>query len=161
VSNTEQAAVERSTTHSTFVIERTYDAGPQKVFDAWADPAAKSSWFGPPTKSDYSLDFRVGGIEHFTAGPPDGARYTFDARFMDIVPGRRIVHCYDMLRDDTRISVSVATIELEAHGSGTRLTLTEYGVYLDGQDTSEAREHGTKVMIEALGAYVDGGGASQ
>jgi uncharacterized protein YndB with AHSA1/START domain len=161
VSDTEQAAVERSTTHSTFVIERTYAASPQRVFDAWADPAAKSKWFGPPTKDDYSLDFRVGGSEHFTAGGPDGARYTLDSRFMDIVPGLRIVHCYDMLRDDTRISVSVATIELEAHGAGTRLTLTEYGVYLDGQDTGEQREHGTNVMIEALGAYVDGEGASQ
>jgi uncharacterized protein YndB with AHSA1/START domain len=161
MNDTEQAAVERSTTHSTFVIERTYAAPPQKVFDAWADPAAKSSWFGPPTKSDYSLDFRVGGIEHFTAGGPDGSLYSFDSRFMDIVPGLRIVHCYDMLRDDTRISVSVATIELEAQGTGTRLTLTEHGVYLDGQDTSEAREHGTNAMIEALGAYVDGGGAAQ
>lgn len=160
MSDIEQAAMERSTTHSTFVIERNYAAPPQKVFDAWADPAAKSAWFGPPQKDDYVLDFRVGGIEHFTAGGPDGARYTLDARFMDIVPGLRIVHCYDMLRDDTRISVSVATIELEAHGTGTRLTLTEYGVYLDGQDTGEAREHGTNVMIEALGRYVDGEEAS-
>ena len=106
---------------------------------------------------DYSLDFRVGGIEHFTGSGPEGALYTFDSRFMDIVPGLRIVHCYDMLRDDIRISVSVATIEFEADGAGTRLTLTEYGVYLDGQDTSEAREHGTKEMIKALGTYVDGG----
>lgn len=160
MSDTEQAAVERSTTHSTFVIERTYAAPPQKVFDAWTDPAAKSAWFGPPTKTDYSLDFRVGGIEHFTSGP-EGTVYTFDARFMDIIPGVRIVHCYDMLRDAIRISVSVATIEFEADGTGTRLTLTEYGVYLDGQDTSEAREHGTNVMIEALGRYVDGAGAAQ
>jgi uncharacterized protein YndB with AHSA1/START domain len=157
MSDTEEAAMERSSTHSTFVIERTYGASPQKVFDAWADPAAKSAWFGPPQKGDYSLDFRVGGIEHFTGSGPDGALYTFDSRFMDIVSGLRIVHCYDMLRDATRISVSVATIELEALDTGTRLTLTEYGVYLDGQDTSEAREHGTKVVIEALGAYVDGG----
>jgi uncharacterized protein YndB with AHSA1/START domain len=161
VSETEQAAVERSTTHSTFVIERTYNATPQRVFDAWADPAAKSAWFGPPQKGDYSLDFRVGGIEHFTASAPDGALYTYDSRFMDIVSRLRIVHCYDMLRDAIRISVSVATIELEAHGAGTRLTLTEYGVYLDGQDTAEAREHGTKEMIEALGEFVDGGGAGQ
>jgi uncharacterized protein YndB with AHSA1/START domain len=160
MSETEQAASERSTTHSTFVIERTYDAAPQKVFAAWADPTAKSRWFGPPQKGDYSLDFRVGGSEHFTGGP-EGTLYTFDSRFMDIVPGQRIVHCYDMLRNDTRISVSVATIELEAEGAGTRLTLTEYGVYLDGQDTGEQREHGTKEMIEALGTYVDGGGAGQ
>jgi uncharacterized protein YndB with AHSA1/START domain len=154
VSDTEQAAAGRSTTHSTFVIERTYDVSPQRVFDAWADPAAKARWFGPPEKPDYSLEFRVGGRERFTAQGPDGATYRFDAVYQDIVPGQRIVHCYDMHREDVRISVSLATIELEAHGEGARLTLTEHGVYLDGHDTPEQREHGTNVMIEALAEYL-------
>jgi uncharacterized protein YndB with AHSA1/START domain len=154
VSYTDQTAAERSTTHSTFVIERTYDASPQRVFDAWADPAAKAQWFGPSDKPDYSLEFRVGGREHFTAQGPDGARYTLDAVYQDIVLGRRIIHAYDMLRDDVRISVSLATIEIEAHGDGARLTLTEHGVYLDGHDTPEQREHGTNAMIDALAAYL-------
>jgi uncharacterized protein YndB with AHSA1/START domain len=154
VSDTQQAATERSTTHSTFVIERSYDASPQRVFDAWADPAAKAKWFGAPGKPDYSLDFRVGGHERFGAKGPDSSLYTFDAVYQDIVPGQRIVHCYDMHRGDVRISVSLATIEFEAHGEGTRLTLTEHGVYLDGHDTPEQREHGTNVMIEALAEYL-------
>jgi uncharacterized protein YndB with AHSA1/START domain len=45
---------QRSTTHSTFVIERTSDATPARVFDAWADPVAKAQWFGPSDKPDYS-----------------------------------------------------------------------------------------------------------
>jgi uncharacterized protein YndB with AHSA1/START domain len=161
MSDTEQAAVERSTTHATFVIERAYDVSPQRVFAAWADPAAKARWFGPPEKPDYSLDFRVGGSEHFTTPGPGGARYSFDAVYQDIVPGVRIVHAYDMHRDDTRISVSLATIELEAQGEGTRLTLTEYGVYLDGHDTSAQREHGTNAMMEGLGEYLCGEGAGR
>ena len=40
-----------------------------------------------------------------------------------------------MHRGDARISVSLACVEFEAHGEGTRLTLTEQGVYLDGHDT--------------------------
>jgi uncharacterized protein YndB with AHSA1/START domain len=154
VSDTEQAAVERSTVQSTFVIEHTYEASPQRVFDAWADPTAKARWFGPPEKPDYSLDFRVGGREHFVTAGPDGARYSFDAVFQDIVAGVRIIHAYDMHRDDVRISVSLATIELEAQGEGTRLTLTEHGVYLDGHDTPAQREHGTKALMGALGAYL-------
>jgi uncharacterized protein YndB with AHSA1/START domain len=154
VSQSDQAAVERSTTHSTFVIERNYDASPQRVFDAWVDPAAKARWFGPPEKPDYSLDFRVGGREHFTVKMPDGTTYAFDAVYQDIVPGRRIIHAYDMHREDVRISVSLATIEIEAHGDGARLTLTEHGVYLDGHDTPEQREHGTNEMIDALTDYL-------
>ena len=39
---------QRSATHATFVIERTYDASPARVFAAWADRSAKGRWFGPP-----------------------------------------------------------------------------------------------------------------
>jgi len=158
VSQTEQAIDERSTTHATFVIERTYDAPPQRVFDAWADPAAKTQWFGPPNKPQgaYSLDFREGGSEHLAIPTPDGPEYSFDALYQDIVPGQRIVYTYDMHRDEQRISVSVATIEIEPAGAGTRLTLTEQGVYLDGLDTSAAREHGTNVLMDTLGALMEG-----
>jgi uncharacterized protein YndB with AHSA1/START domain len=158
VTDTNQAAVERFTTHSTFVIERTFDASPQRVFDAWADPAAKAQWFGPPEKPDYSLEFRVGGREHLTVRAPDGSIFTLDAVYQDIVPGRRIIHAYDMHRDDVRISVSLATIEVEPHGDGARLTLTEHGVYLDGHDTPQQREHGTIEMMNALGEFVESGG---
>jgi uncharacterized protein YndB with AHSA1/START domain len=154
VSHSDQAAAKRSTVHSTFLIERTYDASPLRVFAAWADPAAKARWFGPPEKPDYSLDFRVGGREHFKTAGPDGGRYSFDAVYQDIVPGQRIIHAYDMHREDVRISVSLATIELEAQGEGTRLTLTEHGVYLDGHDTPAQREHGTNILMGALGEYL-------
>jgi hypothetical protein len=60
-----------------------------------------------------------------------------------------------MHREDVRISVSLATIEIEAHGDGARLTLTEHGVYLDGHDTPAQREHGTNEVIDALGEYVE------
>jgi uncharacterized protein YndB with AHSA1/START domain len=160
VSYTEQTPRERSTVHSKFVIERTYDAPPKQVFDAWADQAAKSKWFGPPEKppGSYSLDFREGGREHLAMQTSDdGPTYSFDAVYQDIVPGRRIVYTYDMHRDEDRISVSVAAVEIEAHEQGTRLTLTEQGVFLDGLDSPAEREHGTNVLMDTLGAFLEGG----
>jgi uncharacterized protein YndB with AHSA1/START domain len=153
---------ERSTTHSTFVIERTYEASPERVFEAWSDPASKALWFGPPQKPQgaYSLDFRVGGSEHLTIPTSAGEIYSFDAVYQDIVPGQRIVYTYDMHRDEDRISVSVATVEIEGLGAGTRLTLTEQGVFLDGLDTPAEREHGTNVLMDTLGAHLQGSGAS-
>jgi hypothetical protein len=35
-------------------------------------------------------------------------------------------------------------------GSGTRLTITEDGVFLDGHDKPEYREHGTKELSNSL-----------
>jgi uncharacterized protein YndB with AHSA1/START domain len=156
MSTTEKPTSEQSAVHSTFMIERIYPATPERVFAAWSDQAAKTQWFGPSEKpaDSYSLDFREGGREHLSISTPDGVLYSFDAVYADIVPARRIVHTYDMHRDDARISVSVATIEFEAVADTTRLTLTEQGVFLDGLDTPAEREHGTRAMFDALATHL-------
>jgi uncharacterized protein YndB with AHSA1/START domain len=151
---------DRSTNHATFVIERTYEAAPARVWRAWADPQQKLRWFGPRVleKPDHELEFRVGGSERMTVRAPDGALYTFAARYQDIVEGERFIHTYEMYRDDARISVSVATVELEPAGTGTKLTLTEQGVFLDWLDTPAEREHGTRELLDTLEKALQGAG---
>jgi uncharacterized protein YndB with AHSA1/START domain len=146
---------ERSVTHATFVIERTYSASPARVFAAWSDPAIKSRWFTGPEEwgpDELDLDFRIGGREISRGGPKGGPVHTYEGRYYDIVPNERIVYAYDMHIDETRISVSVATVEFKPAGTGTRLIFTEQGAYLDGHDTSAEREHGTGELLDALGA---------
>jgi hypothetical protein len=46
--------------------------------------------------------------------------------------------------------VSLATVEFEATGSGTRLTLSEQGVFLDEGDKVEFREEGTQALLDGL-----------
>jgi uncharacterized protein YndB with AHSA1/START domain len=80
----------------------------------------------------------------------EGAVYTYDAYYQDIVPEQRIAYTYIMDRNETRISVSVATVEFKPAGAGTQLIFTEQGAFLDGEDKPEYREHGTKVLLDAL-----------
>ncbi|MBW5469270.1 polyketide cyclase [Brevibacillus formosus] len=143
---------ERSAKHSTFVIERHYKHSPARVFAAWAGQAAKASWF---PKAD-EFDFRVGGREFNRGGPPGGPVYTFDACYQEIVQNERIVYSYTLDMEDKRMSVSVTTVEFDSVDGGTRLIYTEQGVFLDGLDTPEQREHGTKVMLDRLGEVLDG-----
>ena len=154
---------ERSVEHATFVVERTYDASPSRVFAAWADPAAKARWFGDPGQGggDFELDFRVGGRE-FNRGtvPGGGQSFTYEARFEDIVPDERIVYSYDMHLDETRISVSLGTVELKPAEAGTRLVYTEQGAFLDGHDTPQSREQGTGSLLDALGEELEREGGS-
>jgi uncharacterized protein YndB with AHSA1/START domain len=141
----------RSAEHATFVIERTYDAPPARVFAAWSSREAKSRWFGAPDVAAYTLDFRVGGGESNRGGPHEGTVYTYESTYHEIVPDERIVYSYTMDAGETRISVSVATVEFAPAGGGTTLTLTEQGVFLDEGDTPAVREGGTKALLDALG----------
>jgi uncharacterized protein YndB with AHSA1/START domain len=140
---------ERSVEHATFVIERTYDASPDRVFAAWSDREAKARWFHD-SEREFEFDFRVGGRERREGTLPDGHAYTFQALYQDIVPARRIVFTYDMLLDEIRISVSVATVELRPERAGTRLVFTEQGAFLDGHEVPERREHGMGSLLDAL-----------
>jgi uncharacterized protein YndB with AHSA1/START domain len=149
---------ESKVTHATFAIERTYPASPARVFHALSDKAAKSKWFGGPDEwraVKYELDFRVGGREVNSGGPKGGEVHTFNAVYLDIAKNERIVYAYDMLIGDTRISVSLATIELTGEGQGTRLKFTEQGAFLDDwADHAAGREEGTRLMLDALGKAV-------
>lgn len=148
---------ERSTTHATFVIERAYPHPPAKVFAAFADAKQKVKWFGGPDeweKSDHKLDFRIGGRESVSGGPPGGPVHFYNGQIWDIVYNERIVIAYEMHIDTTRISVSLGTTELKPSGAGTRLLYTEQGVYLDGYDDAGSREHGTRELFDQLEAFL-------
>jgi uncharacterized protein YndB with AHSA1/START domain len=147
------APEKRTVVHSTFRIERTYDASPERVYQAFSQQESKQKWFSGPddwAAGKREFDFRVGGREVLSGGPKNGPQHTFEARYFDIVPNQRIVYAYDMYVGDRKLSVSLATIELQPHGQGTRLIMTEQGAYLDGVEDGSQREAGTKQLLEQL-----------
>jgi len=75
-----------------------------------------------------------------------------DAVYFDVVPDQRLVYAYEMHLDDRKISVSLATMELQPEGAGTRLVATEQGAFLDGYDDAGSRERGTGFLLDRLGA---------
>lgn len=149
----------RSVTHGSFTVERTYDAPPARVFNAFADPAAKKKWFHGPEEwgeAESEVDFRVGGHETNRGGPKGGPMHSYHAVYLDIVPNVRIISAYEMHMDDTKISVSLATLDFQPRGAGTRLVITEHGAFLDGYDDASERERGTRELLESLDAALRG-----
>jgi uncharacterized protein YndB with AHSA1/START domain len=146
-----------SVVHDSFSIERSYPVAPDRVFAAWATVDAKTQWFGNEEGiepvGEHTLDFRVGGGEHFSA-KAEGMLFDFDATYYDIVENERIVWSYDMRMDGRRISVSLATVEISPAAGGAKLVITEQGAFLDGLDTNEQREEGTRQFLDNLAAYL-------
>jgi len=147
---------ERSVTHSTFVIERSYASPVEKVYAAFSDPKKKRRWFVEGegfSVNKFETDFRVGGREHsqFTGDQPvKGTTFTNETVFQDIVPNQRIVFAYTMAMNEKRISASLATIELESNGSETKLVFTEQGAFFEGADGPKMREQGWNELLGQL-----------
>jgi len=103
--------IERSQTHATFVIERTYPAPVEAVWHALADNDARDQWFtaGPAFHAhEKSHEFRVGGHGteqgHWHGGPQS----RFMSTYTDIVDWQRIAFTYDMWIDVTATRRSIA-----------------------------------------------------
>ena len=149
---------ERSVTHSTFVIERSFPTTPERVFAAFADPAKKRRWFRDDAGLEvleFEMDFRVGGIERSRfrskeGTPLKGVAMANDTTYQDIVPNRRIVIAYTMTIGDQRISASLATFEFLPAKKGASLVFTEQAAFFEGADGPQMREEGWGKLLDQL-----------
>ena len=150
--------IERSQTHATFVIERSYPVPVSAVWHALSNNEARDQWFGGGPEFDVqekSHDFRVGGHGVEAGQWRGGPSSRFLSTYTDIVNQQRMVFTYDMWVDDRHMSTSLTTIVVEPDGDGTRLTYTEQGVHLDGLDTVDGREEGTRGLLDKLGSFLE------
>jgi uncharacterized protein YndB with AHSA1/START domain len=148
------APTSRSVVHATFCIERTFEASRAQVFKALTDPVAKAKWFAGGngyTVVAREMDVRPGGRERVQGRWDSGVVSTFEATYYDVVSDERIVYAYDMYMNERKLSVSLTTFELKGAGAGTRLIMTEQGVFLDGYDDAGSRERGSNFLLDALG----------
>ncbi|HET7351806.1 MAG TPA: SRPBCC family protein [Marmoricola sp.] len=117
----------------TDTASRTVDAPPDQVYAALVDPEALVAWLPP--------DGMTARFEHFAAGPGGGYRLVLtyaetsggtgkttpdsdvvEARFVELVPGSRVVQDVDFVADDPRHAGTMTmTWELTPMVSGTRV----------------------------------------
>lgn len=141
------------TLHDTFVITRRFRKPVERLFQAWSSSEAKRAWFSchaDALSSDYSMDFRAGGREINKVVFADGVEHRMEATFIDIVPNARIIYAYEMLVGDSKITVSLATVEFLAHGDGSTMTFTEQLIYLDNLSDPAERRRGTEIGLDNL-----------
>lgn len=75
------------------VLERIFDAPPEKVFQAWTDPAILPRWFAPRpfTTPVVDIDPRPGGKFNTTMRSEDGTEYPNSGIYLEVTPNRKLV----------------------------------------------------------------------
>ncbi len=157
-----------SVIHDTFVLERRFAQAPDRVFAAFADPARKRRWFADGLDHEvvaFELDFRPGGAERVTyrmgaKTPFPGVELASEGRHMEITPGRRVVTSAVMSLGGRPISAALVTVQIEADGAGTALTLTHQAAFFEGADGPEMRKGGWVALLDRLGASLETVGAA-
>lgn len=115
---------------SGIVSRRRYAARPERVFEAFRDPARLARWWGPKGSVNEfrEFDMRPGGRWRFTMQGADGTRYEMDKRFVEVEPPARIV-----MRHEQEGHAFTMTIALAEDAGGTLMTWR-----MDFDDPAEA-----------------------
>jgi uncharacterized protein YndB with AHSA1/START domain len=147
---------DRSVHHDTVTLSQTYDAPVDRVYRAWSQADELETWYVPGDETWKAhvehLDFRVDGGKRLTFGPPE-VTWTEDCRYLDIVPNKRICYSMTIDRGDTRISVTLVTVEFWRDGDGCGVRITDQGAWLDGE-FQEGRDQGWREILGKLDAVV-------
>ncbi len=133
-------------------VARRFAASPQRVFDAWLDPANAGKWLFATASGHMvrvKIDARVGGRFHFV-DRRDGEDVEHTGEYLDIGRPRRLVFSFSVPKyssESTRVTIDISPLEM-----GCDLTLTHENVYEDYAGRTEA---GWTHILDALAATLE------
>ena len=106
-----------------YVMERTFAAVPERVFEAYTNPALVAQWWGQrdSTTSVEVLDPRPGGAWRFIQRDPAGIAYEFYGEHLEVSP-QKVVNTFEFAGYPGHIVTD--TVTFEPQGTGTRLVAT-------------------------------------
>jgi uncharacterized protein YndB with AHSA1/START domain len=126
--------------HDSMVLERSFDASVELVWQMWTEPEHFKAWYGPEGASIpvAELDVRVGGarrvcMEVLSASGP--MRMWFTGEHLEVVRPARLVYTESMADEDGKPmardghpATTEVCVELEELAGRTRLRLTHVGI---------------------------------
>jgi len=145
----------RPTARHELVLERVFDATPDRVYRAWTDPEVLKKWFAPKpfTTPVAELDVRPGGASTIVMRGPDGTEYPNRGVYLEVVPNRRLVSTDAYVAAWVPSERPYMTIDLTFEDLGDGRTKATYRV---SHWTAEAKEdHERRGFHEGWGTCAD------
>ena len=134
------------------VIERTFNAATDLIWQMWTDPEHFKKWYGPNGFSVpvAEMDLRVGGERLICMASPDGSMKMWTTgEYVEIVPNQRLVYTESMADEHGNVLPSSAmgmpdgypatteiTVVLEDLGGRTKMVMTHAGIPADSPGAS-------------------------
>jgi len=141
------------------VIERTFDAPVNLVWQLWTDPEHFKQWYGPTgfTIPVAEMDLQVGGKRLICMASPDGKMKMWTTgEFTEINPTSRLAYTESMSDENGNImdmggdypTTTTVIVELTEEDGRTKMTMTHEGVPADSPGAS-----GWNQAFEKLAEY--------
>lgn len=144
------------------ILTRHYAAPPERLWQAWTDPAQLMTWFAPdPVKiTEAVIDTRPGGLFQIRMVLPDGTEMSEPGCVLVAEPNRKLVFT-DALGPDYRpngAGFMTAIVTFEPEDGGTRYTARV--LHKDAEDCTRHEEmgfhEGWSAVAEQLARLVEG-----
>jgi len=144
-------------TDTSLRIERTYDAPPEDVFDAWTNPEVLRRWWRPNpawVTPVAEVDLRVGGRYRISMEDPEnGTRHTAGGEYSEVSRPRRLVYSWQWEQDDGQPGhVSTVTVDFHADGERTNVVLEHSD--LESSQSRDSHTHGWSGILEMLQVHL-------
>lgn len=152
--NSGRTTIERASDRE-FVVTRTFHAPARLVFEAWTKAELFKLWWAPKSLGfpllACEMDVRVGGGYSLTFGQDPAHVMTFYGKYLEVVPGARLVWTND--EGEQR---AVTTVTLEDRDGGTLLVLRETYPSKEALDAGAGGEQGLPEQFEQLDELLAG-----
>jgi uncharacterized protein YndB with AHSA1/START domain len=135
-----------SDSQAAVVIERSFDAPVELIWQMWTDPEHFKAWYGPAgaTIPVANLDVRVGGtrlVRMDVATPNGPMRMWFTGQYLDVVENQRLVFTESISDENGNVlspsemgmaeghpTTTEVRVQLEDLGGRTKMVLTHVGI---------------------------------
>ncbi len=150
------------------VIERTFDAPAELIWQMWTDPEHFAGWYGPTGASIpvAQMDVRVGGtrLVGMVMETPNGTmRMWFTGEYREVVENRRLVYTESMSDEHGNVlspaeigmpegypTTTAVIVELEDIDGRTKMVMTHVGI-----PAGSPGAMGWTMAFDKLAVYLD------
>lgn len=135
----------------TLVVRRTIRASPERLFDAWTQPAHLLKWWGPAGVEcvDAQVDARVGGRYRIGNRFPDGRVLWIAGEFERIEPPSLLVYTW---RVEPQEAAERVTVRFDRRDKATDVVIVHERIA--DPAARDMHERGWRECLEGLDAFM-------